>query len=308
MSFLASNSYFIYGLLCISSIFLFSGVRLVIQGISTPPLRETVLRAKRIKAIRYKKFGKDKNVSVWSKGAVFLLTIIGLPISIYFLFRSSFINLKGGEIVESSLYFLKHFVAQFDIREIVTVNCLIYFLIGCFVVQMMRAVKAKIKNKESRGVRILAMSLAFFPVANAVFIFLTESQIEMPASVVYLIPISDVFGRFYELIYYFKSGNLLNLYDLQSYYFLNVFDNFLFLIIIVGILCLRRWAYYLLMLVSLIFITNAITFVVSSAGMYPYHTIKNCVYLVYFTILFMFFNHPDVKEQFSPQFQQKDIF
>jgi len=187
----------------------------------------------------------------------------------------------------------------------VQVNAAAYFLLGLVIAFLYRLYKCQMRIRESKGVKFLGTSLICFPIFNLLIVHYPQLHIIRPDIFKSQYPFHYLAGLFDHVSYLSALKAPLNqMVGFVLSHSLSI-ELLVFLLLTVGILGLRKWAYYLLMAISFYVIINSVYGLLQSSHVPLLATIKNCILLSYFAILILYFNNPNVKDQFSGILSEK---
>jgi len=192
---------------------------------------------------------------------------------------------------------------QFHFSELLLINGLVYFILGALLALLLYKRKTRMPYRESKGVRRVAFSLAIIPLINLMAHLYHNLEILKLNIFSFSLPLQQLKNYVNETLSFLQIDRII----LQWFYYLkdsvHIWQALIFITIIFGILCLKKWSYYGILLIASYAVANVILFFINNPGLYFIQTLKNSIVLCYFTILIIFLTNPDVRDQFRRKVQ-----
>jgi len=236
--------------------------------------------------------------SVLVKGAVYGLIAYGIFFILPFYFSQKHLSFSSRENILRAFLISGIQGKQFTLTELLVINSVIYLILGAVIALIYYLFISQIKMRPSQGIRRLGMSISIIPLIDLYAnIFLKKTSLTTNLLSPQF-PVPNIKGTVHNIFLYFHIDNPLPKFPLDTSFCLHILEVLLFTAMIVGLLNLRRWSYYLLLVVATYIVMNSVIFIFRYPGSFLILTIIYALSLCYFTILLVFFTNPTVRNQF----------
>ncbi len=186
-----------------------------------------------------------------------------------------------------------------NIYQVVSLNALAYFCLGCCFGFYFQKKVLGLDKKVKKGIKLICFTLSAVPLVNLITLIILQLNTSW-ANFLLNGFLPNVGGRVYMAINYFLSRNIGQTEsEVLSIGWPTLIESIILLILTSAVLFRKRIAFRVLFLLTVVMLIDVLSTILILKSIDVLFLIRNISHLLYLTILFLFFSHPTIRDQFS---------